>query len=319
MHQRESFPILSLSFLLLILCGCGGVQVNSTNPLEITPSTISFGSVAVGQSATTNVSVLNRGLTTVQVTQMDITGGSFSILGQSFPISIAPGAKFNFTATFAPTAVGTTSGQIDVVLTDVKKAVALSGTGTAAQGPVLIFNSRNIAFGSTALNTPVTQSLVINSVGTVPVSVTSATSAGAGFSLVGATLPVTLDPGQSATLNVVFNPTALGSATGQLSINSTASAGPTTAIGLSGTGVAFEVQLTWNAPADTADPVSGYKIYRSTGGSSTYQLMNSSVVTGTSFADATVESGMVYDYIVESVDAAGAVSAPSNSTTVTIP
>jgi fibronectin type 3 domain-containing protein len=107
----------------------------------------------------------------------------------------------------------------------------------------------------------------------------------------------------------------VGSDTGQLAINSNSLG--TAAIGLSGTAVAYEVQLNWNAPG--SDVVTGYKVYRSTGGTSNYQLLSSSVVSETTYTDTTVQSGDAYDYMVESVDASGKQSGPSNTTTVVVP
>jgi hypothetical protein len=80
-----------------------------------------------------------------------------------------------------------------------------------------------------------------------------------------------------------------------------------------------EVDLSWNAPSSSADPVAGYKVYRSSNSGSTYQLLNSSVDTATTYADTTVMAGQTYDYIVESVDAAGYTSLPSNMFSVTVP
>ena len=61
---------------------------------------------------------------------------------------------------------------------------------------------------------------------------------GTGFTTSGATFPVTLNPGQSATLNVQFDPTATGAATGELTIQSNSSTNSTAVVNLSGTGTA---------------------------------------------------------------------------------
>jgi hypothetical protein len=87
----------------------------------------------------------------------------------------------------------------------------------------------------------------------------------------------------AVTLEVQFDPTAAGAATGQLTIQSNSSTNATSVISLSGTGetVAHEVDLSWQAPSSSPVPIVGYNIYRLTGGSSTYQLLNSSVDTQT--------------------------------------
>ncbi len=415
MYPKYLGQFVLLSFLFLILCGCGGVQIKSANALYVAPGTITFGNVTVGQIATANVSLQNRGLAAVEVSQLSTSAQSFSALGQStLPATIAPGATYTLTVKFNPKAAGAAKGQLNVATNQpggVATAISLNGTGNPAitslsctlssisasgtdlctvtlnvaaatggfvvdlsssssavalpatvtvpanstavrfnanvspvssaqsatltastsgssttfalqlvpSGSALTFNSSSIAFGTTALNVPVTQSLLVTASGTLPVSITSATLSGAGFTIVGATFPLSLIPGQTATLNVQFNPKALGASSGQLNVSSNALANGAAVISMNGTAVAYEVQLTWNAPTNAPDPITGYKVYRSAGGSSTYQLLNPSAAAETSFMDTTVQSGTVYDYIVESVDSSGAVSVPSNTTTVTIP
>jgi fibronectin type 3 domain-containing protein len=135
----------------------------------------------------------------------------------------------------------------------------------------------------------------------------------------GATFPVTLNPTLAITLDVQFDPIATGAAAGQVTIQSNSSTNGTVVVGLSGTGIQHQVDLSWDAPSSSPDPVAGYNVYRSTGGSSTYQLLNSSVDSQTTYVDSTVQSGLTYDYIVESVDSSGVESTPSNEVTATIP
>jgi hypothetical protein len=178
-----------------------------------------------------------------------------------------------------------------------------------------------VAFGNVPLNTPATQSLDLASVGSASVSVSAVIVIGSGFSIPGMTLPIILNPNQITTLSVQFDPTVAGPATGTLTIVSTSLTTPITTVSLSGTGVggAYEVDLNWVAPAISADPIVGYNIYRSPDGASTYQQMNPSPVTQPTYVDTAVQSGLIYDYIVESVDAAGVESNPSNVAIIPVP
>lgn len=82
----------------------------------------------------------------------------------------------------------------------------------------------------------------------------------------------------------------------------------------------YSVNLTWDAPTSSTDPVAGYNIYRSPSGQSTYQLMGTVVSTVLAYNDTSnIQDGQAYDYIVESVDASGNLSAPSNVAVVVIP
>jgi hypothetical protein len=99
-------------------------------------------------------------------------------------------------------------------------------------------NATSIPFGNVAVKTAVTQSVTLASTGTALVTISGATVAGAGFTLPGAKFPATLNPNQETTLNIEFDPTALGAATGQLTITSNSSTNGTAVVGLTGTGTA---------------------------------------------------------------------------------
>jgi len=187
--------------------------------------------------------------------------------------------------------------------------------------PTLSINSSSISFGQVTLKDASTQSLTLKSTGTASVMVSSATVSGAGFSASGISFPKTLSPGQSATLEVEFDPTVAGSASGQLVVGSNSSSGSSTTIALSGTGVAvsgYQVNLSWDAPG-SGTKISGYNVYRATGGSSAYQKLNASPDANTSYADTTVKDSTTYDYYVESVSTSGASSAPSGVFAIAIP
>jgi hypothetical protein len=191
------------------------------------------------------------------------------------------------------------------------------GTGV----PTLSINATSIAFGDVFVSSPATQSVILSSTGTAPVTVSAASVSGTGFSVSGATFPLTLNPTQTATLSVEFNPTTalLGLVSGTLTITSNSSTNPTATLGLSGTGESVQVNLTWDAPSSSPDPVAGYNVYRAPSGSTSYQLVSSVNNSQLAYTDTGVQAGETYDYIVESVDASGVTSAPSNMAAVALP
>ena len=85
----------------------------------------------------------------------------------------------------------------------------------------------SLNFGSVAVNTATTQSLLLlTSTGTSPLTVNSAAISGTGFAIVLAvSLPVTLNPNQSVTLQVQYLPKATGTTNGQITINSNSTTG----------------------------------------------------------------------------------------------
>src|SRR5258707_3671619 len=136
--------------------------------------------------------------------------------------------------------------------------VALSGTSIAAPSPQLTVSAGSLSFGSVTVNTATTQTLTLTSTGTAPVTVSSVTITGAGFTIVGGTLPSTLNPTQSLTLQVQFQPTTTGTASGQIAISSDSSTGSTAVVALSGTSIAApSPQLTVSAGSLSFGSVTG--------------------------------------------------------------
>jgi hypothetical protein len=223
---------------------------------------------------------------------------------------------------FKPAASGSAAGKLTISsnsITGGTAVVSLSGTGTTGS-PQLTLGATSLSFGSVSVNSSATQSLTLTSSGTSALTVNSASITGAGFTIVGGSFPVTLNPNQSMTLQVQFKPTASGSAAGQLTISSNSSSGGSAVVSLAGTGAAsaHTVSLSWSAPSTSPDPVAGYNIYRVTGSGSA-QLINSSVDTQTAYVDRAVVSGTTYIYFVKSVDSNSVESVSSNQITVTIP
>jgi hypothetical protein len=300
-----------------------GTGTAATNPqLTVSATSLSFGSVTVNTATTQSLTLTSTGTSPVTVSSAAITGAGFTIVAASFPVTLNPTQSVTLQVQFDPTATGTASGQIAITSNSSKgstASVALSGTGTAAN-PQLTVSAGSLSFGSVTVNTATTQSLTLTSTGTTPVTANSATITGAGFTIIGASFPTTLNPNQTATLKLQFEPTTAGALTGQLSISSNSTTGGTATVSLTGTGtaVAHQVDLTWDAPSGSSDPVAGYNIYRATD-SGSFTRMNSSPDTAVSYVDSTVVSGTTYSYQVTSSDPSGAESVPTSPVTVTIP
>jgi hypothetical protein len=278
--------------------------------------------VALNAATTQPLTLTSTGTAPVTVNSAAIAGAGFTIVAQSFPVTLNPTQSVTLQVQFDPTAAGAISGQIAISsnsTTGSTALVTLSGTGTAGN-PQLAISAASLNFGSIAVNTPTTQPLTLTSTGTTPVTVNSASITGAGFTIVGGGFPVTLNPTQTLTLQLRFDPTTAGALTGQITISSNSTSGGTAVIALSGTGtgVAHEVDLSWSAPTSSPDPVAGYNIYRATGSGSVVRI-NSSPGAAVVYVDSTVASGATYSYQVTSVDSSGVESVPSNQITVTIP
>jgi len=113
---------------------------------------------------------------------------------------------------------------------------SLSGTGATTPAQ-LVANPASLDFASVQVGSKQTQFEALTNSGDSSLTISQATVTGAGFSVTGLTLPITLNAGASVTFSVVFAPQTSGSASGKITIVSNAS-NPTVTASLSGTGTA---------------------------------------------------------------------------------
>jgi hypothetical protein len=244
--------ILVFSLVLTGLTGCGysaSGSVAGSGSLQVLPNPVTFGTVSVGQSVTSKVSLLNQTSAPIAIAQLNIAGQGFSLIGQSsVPINIAVGDTYSFNVGFTPEQASNYSGQITAMNAGggliAQVPVSGVGTGGSVSTPTLTISPANLAFGNVTVNTPSTLPLTLTSSGTAPVTINSAALSGTGFTMSGATFPVTLNPTQSVTLSVQFDPATAGAVTGQLTVQSNSSTNGTSMIGLTGTGAGTTVPVT---------------------------------------------------------------------------
>ena len=118
--------------------GAYEVVVGTSGPttsknLTPSPTSLSFGSVTVGQSSTLSGTLTNSSSTTsITLTAANVSGSGFSLVSMTLPKTIGPGASVTYSAKFAPGASGTASGSISFVsdATNSPVSVTLSGSGT---------------------------------------------------------------------------------------------------------------------------------------------------------------------------------------------
>jgi len=288
--------------------------------LTVTPATASFGNVTVGTSGTQTVQLTNSGTGTLSVTQVSVAGTGFSAGTLSLPISLNAGQSTTFNLQFAPTSAGSATGTATIVSNapNSPATVSLSGTGVAAT-LVLSLSPTSLSFGNVNTGSSSTQTVTVNNTGNANVQISSISESGTGFTLAGASTPVTLTPNQSLTFSVIFSPASAGSLTGTVTVTSNASGSPAT-ITLAGTGVqatTHTVTLNWTASTST---VAGYNIYRSsTSATSGFAQINTSLVTSLSYVDSGLPGSTTYYYAATAVDASGTESVQSNVATAAIP
>ena len=296
----------------------GTATSGSVAQIAASPASINFGSITVNTSANRTLTVSNPGTATLTVTAANMTGAAFSITGTMFPISINQGASRAMTVTFNPGTVGNHSGNITFAsnATNQISPVILTGAATAVPAPMLNASPTDLSYGQVPVGGSSSRTVTLSNTGNASVTISAANVTGAGFSVTGITFPRTVAVGASTTATIRFAPQSAGGANGSVSFVSNANNSPAvvTVSGSSFAPVAHFVDLSWQETST----VSGYRVYRSNQSGSGYQLITSSPVSGTTFTDASVQSGQTYFYVVTAV-ASGAESAFSNETTAIIP
>jgi Abnormal spindle-like microcephaly-assoc'd, ASPM-SPD-2-Hydin/Protein of unknown function (DUF1573) len=287
--------------------------------INLTPSSASFGNVVVGAANSQTIQVSNPGNATLTITQASVTDSGFSTNGLNLPLSINPGQSSTFNAQFQPSATGSASGSISLVSNAAGSptGVSLSGTGIAAT-ETLSLSSTSVSFGNVDTGLSSTQTETVTNTGNASIQISQISISGTGFSLSGASVPVTLSPSQKLTFSVIFSPTTAGGASGNVTVSSNAAGSPAT-IALAGSGVAatpHTVSLSWTASTST---VSGYNVYRSTTSGGGYSKMNGGLVGGVNYTDSSVQNGITYYYVTTAVDSSGNESTYSNEASANIP
>ena len=84
-------------------------------------------------------------------------------------------------------------------------------------------NPNSLEFGNVVVGKSQTQSVTLTNGGGSAVSVTQASASSASFTIQGLTLPLSLNPGQSATFSVLFSPKTAGSVSGSIALAGSAS------------------------------------------------------------------------------------------------
>jgi hypothetical protein len=260
--------------------------------------------VIAGQTATFSVAATGTAPMTYQWNKGGAAISGAISISYTTPAATIADSGAQFTVTVTNSAGKTTSAAATLTVTAATLVLNASQTS---------LNFSNVNLGSNNI-LPVT---FVNG-GNSNVTISNVTMSGAGFSATGVQSGQILTPGQNATLNVTFTPSATGSASGSVTITSNATNSPTT-VTLSGTGVqpvSHSVTLTWTASTST---VTGYNVYRSTVSGGPYTKLNLTPVTATTYTDTTVQSGMTYFFVVTSVDSSGVESANSTEVSATIP
>jgi len=216
---------------LVVLAGTGLLAVP-----QLSPQTIDFGDQAVNSVSPVKVVTLsNEGNTALGISPLS-TQAPFALQSTTCTTSLGAGQSCQASITFAPTAMGGAGDVLHVPLSTGAMTVTLTGNGLLTAGAV---NNTALDFGDVKVGTTsVTQGVTLENTGNTPLQVTGVMGTGP-FS-VAHNCPAAVSSGGSCQVNVSFNPTAMGPATGAVRL---ATNGGTYTINLAGNGLLAKPQL----------------------------------------------------------------------------
>ena len=213
----------------------GAVPISLPSPrpsaISFSPPALSFSQNVGATSPPQTVTVANFGGSLLSINGIS-TGGGFAQTN-SCPSVLPGGSSCAVSVTFTPVAAGTVNGQLNVTDDSSNagpaQAVTLTGAGTA---PAASVSPTSLHFSSQIVGTTsAAKSVTLQSTGTGPLQVTNVTAT-APFSQTNNCIG-SIAAGASCTIQVSFTPTAIGSASGSLTITDDAG---TQTVSLSGTG-----------------------------------------------------------------------------------
>jgi Abnormal spindle-like microcephaly-assoc'd, ASPM-SPD-2-Hydin len=103
----------------------------SASAIDVSPASLDFGSVIVGQNKDLTLTVRNNGTAALTVNSATSSNPRFSLVNLSTPLNLAPGASQAVGVRFTPTAAGSQTGTLTISSNDlVRPAVTVNLTGT---------------------------------------------------------------------------------------------------------------------------------------------------------------------------------------------
>ena len=292
-----------------------------SSALAVTPTEISFGDVAVGNTQTLAITISNPGTTSTIVSAGTASGTGFAIVSPTFPLALAAGANQVVTISFSPQSIGSITGGVTFTSNAASSPVVslvASGNGIT---PITCFTvaPTDVSFGTAILGFTSLQSVTLSNTGNTSLTLSSTTVTGAGYSVTNPALPITIPVGFSQPITISFTPPGDGPSSGTVTFNTNATCTPAPPVALTGTGgfaSGHTATLNWTA-STTATDVS-YNVYRSTTSGILFQKINVAPVTGTTFVDSSLASGQTYFWVITALGGDGTESSYSTEISATV-
>jgi hypothetical protein len=264
-----------------------------TASLQWSAAQVEFDTTCPGETSTITMSLMNRGLDTVDILQSTVSDVShFTILNA--PSSIASGDTGIFQLQFKPSALGPVNGLLSVTTgpCTYNDAMSITLQGVGGPAPQLVVDKNALQFGSIEAGTADTLCIDLSNPSCIPVGIdNSGVMLPAPFHFVSTqTFPLSISRGSPGSLCIVYAPTTVDTSSVNLTIHSVQNV--TISLTLAGIGLSPVEQL-----LDTVLDF-GY-VVQGTAQTLTARLLNSG--NDTAFNAVTLRTGTDFSFIPPSL------------------
>jgi hypothetical protein len=306
--------------------GCASVSADRTaaEKISVVPSVIDFKGVVVGQKNSQTVKVINSSSDSITLKSLHVSGTGFSLPSAKAPVLLAPGSHLTLSVVFDPPAAVDESGSLVISSVDLKTPILipLSGAGEKA-APKLSLSPTSVNFGTRAIKSSTSQSVVLTNTGNLALTISSISMANPEFSVSGISKGVSLSPNQKLEFQVWYHPTVGGKASAAISLASSADLAPiklavagSASTSTNSASALHSVSLDWTNRSSSS---MGYHVYRGEAQGGPFERLTGTLLETTSYKDSNVVAGGRYFYVVTAVGEGGPESPYSNEVAVEIP
>lgn len=202
----------------------------------ISPASLNFGSVFLGQSSNLTATISNAGNTNpLTISNIVSSNAQFTFAPNTFPVTVPPSGSLNLTVTFTPTAVGSQSATLTFTHNAPGSPTTYNVSGTGADPSPVFSAPGSLSFGNVSQGNSLTLPLTVTNTGVNQLIISNVVAAPGVFTV--SPTSATIAGGGTQVFNVTFTPTAGGLVNGTLTFTHNAAGSPSV-VSLSGSGVA---------------------------------------------------------------------------------
>ncbi|MGH9530265.1 MAG: choice-of-anchor D domain-containing protein [Terriglobales bacterium] len=224
---RKALGFFALSTALFQPLATGGAPINagSLQPrrdarletLSLSPQVVHFKDVVAGQSYTQPVMLTNHGRSTVTIAKVWRNNSIFALRGLKMPLKINSKESVRIEVAFIPRRSGRL-GTDFAFITGRANSLVLRADGSRASGGV-VANPKKVSFGNVQVGSSALFPITLINNGSANRIVSRLWISGKQFGMTELNLPTKLAPGESLTLNAIFQPRQRGANYGEIIVD----------------------------------------------------------------------------------------------------